>query len=1410
VDVTNAERRDARESKAESTKNYTSDTSDDVTTGSTVHTVHTVHTGNGGSGGSGGENARAESPGKPAKPGKPGTPGKPGIRGRIAAADAPSSSWIRRLAAVSWVYRRSVLLAFGGSLLAMLATAAMPLIQRHIIDDVIITRTSPLAPWAALALVLALLNFAGTRLRRYVGGKLSLDVQYDLRNRIFGALSRLDGARQDELATGQLISRATSDVTMVQGLLGMLPMLTGNALLFFVALGVMAFLSPLLTLVALATGPLLWLVAIAARRRLYPATWEAQQQASALAGVVDAAVGGVRVVKGFGQEEQELGKLEAAGERLFASRLRAVRFSARYNPAIMAIPALGQVGVLFLGGWLALRGTITLGTFLAFSTYLAQMLGPVRMLSSLVTIGQQARASVERIFEIIDSQPKVTEKPDAAVLPREASGVEFDGAVFGYVASRPVLRGLELSVRPGETVALVGTSGSGKSTVSMLLPRFYDVQGGSVRVGGADVREVTLDSLREAIGLVMEDSFLFSDTVRANIAYGRPDATDEQVRAAARMAEADEFVEQLPEGYDTVVGEQGLTLSGGQRQRIALARARITDPRVLILDDATSAVDSRVEAEIHDTLRRVMAGRTTLLIAHRRSTLALADRIAVLDRGRVVDIGTHEELTQRCPLYRLLLSGPGEDPEGIDAGDLSRAAAATSNGVNGASAATATANTVVLNGHTNGTAAEAMTPTAAATGTESQVDGITPSLWPATEDDADSLAGANGTATKAMPGMGGGGGGGGGMRAGAAPGGGGGFGGFLASMPPTPELLAKVAALPPATDTPKVAQAEARAADPSFSLRKLLRPFRLALLLGLLLVAADTAAGLALPALIRGGVDKGILAHSLSAILGVSVVALVFIYKDTVINICQYRVTGRTGERLLYALRVKVFAQLQRLGLDYYERELSGRIMTRMTTDVDALSTFLQTGLQQAVVSVLSFVGIVVALFVIDWKMALIALSVLPPLLIATAVFRAKSSKAYTEAREKVAAVNADLQENVAGMRVTQAFRREGTNATRFAGLSDQFRVSRLRAQKYIATYFPFVQLLADVAGLLVLAAGASRVHSGELTAGALIAYLLYIDMVFSPVQQLSQVFDGYQQAAVGLRRIGDLLRTKPSTPEPARPVPVPGHIGEIVFDDVTFAYGPDTRPALAGVSVRIPAGQTVALVGQTGAGKSTFVKMVARFYDPTGGAVTAGGHDLREFPLTDWRHRLGVVPQEAYLFDGTVAEAIAYARPGAPRRDIEAAARAVGAEEMIATLPEGFHSRVAERGRNLSAGQRQLLALARAELADPDVLILDEATSALDLATEAAVTRAELARSAGQARDGAEGRTRTTLVVAHRLTTAARADRILVLDGGRIVEDGTHTELVGAGGTYAALWEAFAAGHEDGERETEIAGAAV
>ncbi len=607
---------------------------------------------------------------------------------------------------------------------------------------------------------------------------------------------------------------------------------------------------------------------------------------------------------------------------------------------------------------------------------------------------------------------------------------------------------------------------------------------------------------------------------------------------------------------------------------------------------------------------------------------------------------------------------------------------------------------------------------------------------------------------------------------------------MAAAAAPTPLLRELVARLPPANELPDVPADRARAADPDFSLWTLIRPFRWPLAAALLLVAGDTAAQLAIPALVRTGVDDGVAAGSLSFLLTVAAVALAVVVVDLGLSRGSVWLAGRTGERLLYTLRVKTFAQLQRLGLDYYERELGGRIMTRMTTDVDALSAFLQTGLTTAVVSVLTLTGVLVALFVFDAELALVLVAVLPVLAVATVWFRSRSVPAYTEARERVSAVNARLQEDVAGVRVTQAFDRTEHSTAVFEGYAKAYRDVRLRAQRYIATYFPFVEFLSEVAAAAVLAVGAARLTSGSITTGVLIAFVLYVNTFFAPVQQLSQVFDSYQQASVGLRRVRDLLRTPTSTPAAVDAEPVGRLKGEVRLDDVTFAYTGAPAPALRDVTLAVAPGETLALVGETGAGKSTVVKLVARFYDPTSGAVCVDGADLRSLDLLQYRGRLGVVPQEAYLFSGTVRDAIAYGRPDATDAEVEAAARAVGAHDMVAGLPKGYRTRVGERGRSLSAGQRQLLALARAELVDPDVLLFDEATASLDLATEAAVTRAA----------DAVARRRTTLVVAHRLTTAARADRVAVLDHGRLVEIGPHDELLAAGGAYAALWEAFTA----------------
>ncbi|HSS08673.1 MAG TPA: ABC transporter ATP-binding protein, partial [Acidimicrobiales bacterium] len=503
-------------------------------------------------------------------------------------------------------HRRNIAIAFGAAALGSAVAALTPIVERQIVDNVILNHHSPLAPWLIVLLVAGVVRFGVAYVRRFVGGRVSLDVQYDIRNTIYDQLQRLDFARHDEMQTGQLVSRANSDVGLLQGLLSFLPIMAGNVLLLVASLVIMFILSPLLTLVSLVVVPLLGLVAARMRTKIFPASWDSQQKAGEVAGVVDEGVTGVRVVKGFGQEERELDRLVESADGLYGSRMRAVRLQARFQPTLQALPALGQVAILALGGWLAIHHQITIGTFLAFSTYLLLMVSPARMLAGLLAIAQQARAGAERIFDLLDAVSVVKEKPGADELPPLRGDISFDHVSFGYVRSEPVLDDFDLHLAPGETVALVGTSGSGKSTVALLLPRFYDVQGGAVRLDGADVRDVTLESLRSQIGVVFEESFLFSDTVRANIAYGRPEATPAEVESAARVAEAHDFVAALPDGYQTVVGERGLTLSGGQRQRITLARALLTNPRVLILDDATSSIDARIEEEIHATLRRVM------------------------------------------------------------------------------------------------------------------------------------------------------------------------------------------------------------------------------------------------------------------------------------------------------------------------------------------------------------------------------------------------------------------------------------------------------------------------------------------------------------------------------------------------------------------------------------------------------------------------------------------------------------------------------------------------------------------------------------------------------------------------------------------------------------------------------------
>ncbi|MEA2317057.1 MAG: ATP-binding cassette, subfamily bacterial [Solirubrobacteraceae bacterium] len=551
-------------------------------------------------------------------------------------------------------YRRGV--AFSGLLaaLAMAMTAAIPWLAGRAIDQIREGDRSGLRTLALAVVAAGILRLGLTVARRLVAGRVSLGVEMDLRQRMYGHLQGLELPFFDRQQTGQLMSRATVDLQVVRFFLGYgLIFILQSGLTILLSAGAMLATQPGLAAISLAPVPFVILIAARYGRRARPALQEVQQRIAELTADVEENVGGVRVVKAFAREERQLSRFRDQVGRVFDQAMISTRLQAFYNPFIGFLPQVGLAAILFFGGRQVIRGELTIGQFSAFYTYLLMLLAPMRTLGVSLGLAQRATAAGARMFEILDREPRITSRPGARPLPEGNGNVRLHGVTLEYEgAGRPALRNVDLDVAAGTTVALVGATGSGKTTLVQLIPRLYDVTGGAVLVDGADVRDVEIGSLRAAVAIVDDDPFLFSATVAENIAYARADATPEEIERAARRAQAHDFIERLPDGYDTRVGERGLTLSGGQRQRIAIARAFLADPRILVLDDATSSVDASTEQEIKVALREVMAGRTTFVIAHRLSTISLADEIVVLEDGEVIADGTHDELLEQSELYR--------------------------------------------------------------------------------------------------------------------------------------------------------------------------------------------------------------------------------------------------------------------------------------------------------------------------------------------------------------------------------------------------------------------------------------------------------------------------------------------------------------------------------------------------------------------------------------------------------------------------------------------------------------------------------------------------------------------------------------------------------------------------------------
>ena len=1171
---------------------------------------------------------------------------------------------------------------------ALIGLAGLPLnLARLTLSGVVlasIIRGVPIADLVPLVVAIAALIVGRGFVQVWkedVANKTGAEMKVRLRETLYRHVLALGPGRIDQQRSGGVALSLVDGVEMLETFFGQyLPQLLVAALTPLITFLFMAWLD-------LPTG-LIFLV-FAVFTLVVPAFFHSLNRTSAISrrdayadlgnDFVDG-VQGLPTLKAFGQSRRHGDLLADRARALYRSTMLVLAA----NIVTSGVTVLGiSAGAAIALAWGALRvqqGTLELQVLLIVLMLGVEVFRPLRELVALYHRGMVAMSATTAIYEVLDAQPEVVDPAETATTPVDTTPltpeVRFEGVSFRYSSRKgEALRDLSFTLEAGKTLGVVGPSGAGKSTLVWLLLRFFDADKGRVVVGGRDVREIPLTTLREAVAVVTQDTYLFYGTVAENLRIAKPNATQAELEQAARAANAHEFITLLPHGYETVVGERGARLSGGQRQRLAIARALLKDAPILVLDEALSSVDAENEAVIQQALERLQQGRTTLVIAHRLSSVANADQILVLDDGQVAELGRHAELLAAGGVYAGLMAAQRAESTvdvvlRADALDADRRP-------------------------TNGVAKEAVAaPIRPATGRRIPLLG----LWA--------------------------------------------------------RLLA------------------------------LVRPWTVTQIVVFLLGLAHAAAVIGLTVvsalLARVAATGADLTPWLWA-LGILVPVVAFL------TWAESWLAHDLAYRLLAEMRIDMYRALDPLAPGYVLRRRTGDLVSAVTSDVETVEYFFAHTIAPAFVAVLVPGGVLIALASMGWPLALALLPFLLAVGLSPVAGQRASVGAATEARGLLGTVHAHIVDSVQGLRTIAAYTYGPARLAEITANGRALSVAQSRFLHHQAIQSGAIEVLTALGGLAVMVVGGLLANQGRLEPTLVPLATLLSLQAFGPVTDIAKVAKQLAETLAASRRVFDVhdepvtLRDGPRTALPASDRGAPS----VAFENVTFAYGPDDPAALVNVSFSVEPGQTVALVGRSGAGKTTAAHLLLRFWDPTSGRITLGGVDVRELQLDALRSQVGLVAQDTYLFNASLGQNLRLARPDAADADLDRATALANADRFVEHLPDGYETRVGERGAHLSGGQRQRIAIARALLKDAPILVLDEATSHLDAASELQV-RGALDRLM---------RDRTTLVIAHRLSTIRNADKIVVLDDGIVAEQGTHDELLSRGGVYARLIAAQLAG---------------